>query len=362
MLETIREYAIQLAERPSDPLTLRHAGYFLRLAEQFSEEYDILEAEHDNLRAALSYFSGADAPEELLLVRALADFWLLRGHLREGAEHVAAALARHPESAPGLRIDVLFSAADLVRDLGHVDRATSYTIEALDLARALDDAARVARALHELGESSMFAEEYERATELFEEAIVVGRGAGKDAAGSIGNLGYVALLQGDYARAAAASEEALALFRQRRHTSGVVVSLGNLAEAELGLGQLQEARLHLAECFELAREAQFLELIAGCLAIAAALLLETGNAETAARLTGAEDALFEQINFSLHPAERRRRARLWEDLHALLQTSAEELRDEGRRMTVDDASTLALEALSALAEDRCAPPSRPSLP
>ena len=82
-------------------------------------------------------------------------------------------------------------------------------------------------------------------------------------------------------------------------------ALGNLAEAELGLGQLEEARLHLAECLELAREAQFLELIAGCLATAAALLLETGNAETAARLTGAEDALLEQINFSLHPAERR---------------------------------------------------------
>ena len=107
-------------------------------------------------------------------------------------------------------------------------------------------------------------------------------------------------------------------------------SLGNLAEAELGLGQLQEARLHLAECLELAREAQFSELIAGCLAVAAALLLETGNAEMAARLGGAEDALLEQINVALHPAERRRRARLREDLRALLRTSAEDLHDEGR--------------------------------
>jgi predicted ATPase/class 3 adenylate cyclase len=360
MLETIREYASQLAERSSDPVSLRHAGYFLGLAEKFSEENDVLEADHDNLRAALAYFSDAGAPEELPLVRALAVFWMLRGHLREGAEHVAAALARNPESAPDLRIDVLLSAADFVRDLGEVDRATSYTTEALDLARGLDDRSRIARALHELGECAMFAEEYGRATELFEEAITLG--ARKDAAGSIGNLGYVALLQGDYARAAAASAEALALFRQRRHTSGVVVSLGNLAEAELGLGQLQEARLHLAECLELAREAQFLELIAGCLAIAAALLLETGNAETAARLTGAEDALFEQIKFSLHPAERRLRARLWEDLHALLQTSAEELRDEGRRLTVDDASMLALGALFATPEDRCTSRSHPSPP
>jgi predicted ATPase/class 3 adenylate cyclase len=364
MLETIREYASQLAERPSDPVSLKHAGYFLRLAEHFSEEYDILEADHDNMRAALGYFVDAATPDELRLVRALTDFWVVRGHLMEGAQHVVVALARHPESAPDLRVDVLFSAADFVRDLGDVDGATAYAAEALELARGLDDGSRIGRALHELGESAVAAEEYGRATELYEEAITVGRGAGKDAAGSLANLGFAALLQGDYGRAAALSEEALALFRQRRHTSGVCVALGNLAEAELGLGQQEEARIHLAECLELAREAQFLELIAGCLATATALLLETGNAQTAARLTGAEDALLEQINLSLPPAERRRRARLREDLRALLRTSAEELHDEGRRLTVDEASTLALEALSATAEDRPirTSPSRPSPP
>ena len=97
MLETIREYAGQLAERLKlGPVSLRHAGYFLGLAERSSEEYHLLEAEHDNMRAALGYLSDAGAPEELLLVRALAHFWTLRGHLREGAEHVTAALARHP--------------------------------------------------------------------------------------------------------------------------------------------------------------------------------------------------------------------------------------------------------------------------
>jgi predicted ATPase len=361
MLETIREYARERLQRDDDceRLPQRHADHYLALAASVAaNELEALQPvgirlladEHDNMRAALGYLSDAGAPEELPLVRALAGFWTLCGHLREGAEHVAAALARHPESPLDLRMDVLFFAADFVRDLGDVDRATAYTIEALDLARGLDDAPRIARALHELGESAVAAEEYGRATELYEEAITVGRGAGKDGAGSIGNLGFTALLQGDYGRAAALSEEALVLFRQRRLTSGVCVALGNLAEAELGLGQQEEARLHLAECLELAREAQFLELIAGCLATAAALLLETGDAETAARLAGAEDALLEQINFSLHPAERRRRARLREDLRALLQTSAEELHDEGRRLTVDDASTLALEALSTPAE------------
>jgi tetratricopeptide (TPR) repeat protein len=173
-----------------------------------------------------------------------------------------------------------------------------------------------------------------------------------DAAGSTANLGYVALLQGDNERAAALFEDALVLFRERRHTSGVCVSLGNLAEAELGLGRQEEARFHLAECLELGRDAQFLVVIAQCLETAAALLLEAGDAETAARLTGAEDALLKEINVSLHPAERRRSASLRADLRARLGTSAEELRDEGRQLTADDASALALEALSTTAQTR----------
>jgi ATP/maltotriose-dependent transcriptional regulator MalT len=160
------------------------------------------------------------------------------------------------------------------------------------------------------------------------------------------------LLQGEYDRAAALFEDALVRFRERRHTSGVCVSLGNLAEAKLGLGRQEEARLHLAECLELGRDAQFLVVIAQCLETVAALLLEAGDTETAARLTGAEDALLKEINVSLHPAERRRSANLRTDLRARLGTSAEELRDDGRQLTVDDACGLALEALSTNAETR----------
>jgi predicted ATPase len=362
MLETIREYARERLEGDDDRKRLpqRHADHYLALAARVTANESgalqpvgirLLADEHDNLRAAGAWFHDArQSDAELRLACALAGFWNIRGHLREARSYIEAALESDAPQSPVLRAKALAEASDFARVLGGVHQARRFSEESLSLFRQLGDDAGIGRALHELGEAALDEEDYDRAADLFGEAITVARGTGKDAAGSIGNLGFSALLQGDYGRAAALSEEALELFRQRRHTSGVLVALENLAEAELGLGQQEGGRLHLAECLELARETQFLEVLASCLETAAALLLETGDAETATRLTGAEDALLEQINFSLHPAERRRRARLRTDLCALLQTSAEELRAEGRRLTVDDASTLALQALSTTAE------------
>jgi predicted ATPase/class 3 adenylate cyclase len=364
MLETIREYALERFRESGEQgrLAQRHAEYFLALAERLGasesreplpDRLRQLEDDHDNLRAARSWLHDVrQSDAELRLVCALADFWDVRGHFREGRANVEAALKDATPEWPALRARALAVASDFARTQGAVTQARRFSEESLALFRQLGDDAGVARALHELGEAAAEEEEYARATELFEEGIAVARAAGKDAAGSIGNLGWVALLQGDYRRAATLSEEALALLRKRGHATSSLVALENLAEAELGLGRQEEARRHLTESLELAKEAQFLEVIASAVATVSKLLFDTGETEIAARLTGAEDALLEQVNLSLHPAERRRRERLRADLRALLGTSADELRNEGRRLTADDACDLAREALSTTAEIR----------
>ena len=133
------------------------------------------------------------------------------------------------------------------------------------------------------------------------------------------------------------------------HIRGSLVVFENLVEAELALGRREEGSRHLRECFELAIEAQFFEVIAGCLESAAHVLVDQGDATTAARLVGAEDSLLQQINLTLHPAERRRRERLRTHLQAVLGASAAELGDAGTRMSLDEASSLALKELDATA-------------
>lgn len=358
MLETIREYAAERLRERADSETLGqlHAGHYLGLAERFEANESLelrplafrqLESEHDNMRAARSWLhEHRQSDAELRLLCALDDFWNVRGHLREALGYLDAALEDDEGQSPVLRATALASASDFARYLGAMEKAQRYSEESLALFRQLGDNAGVARALHELGETALGEEDYDRATELFEQAIEVGRAAGIDAAASVGNLGWTAYLQGNYERAAVLAEEAIALVRHRGYVSHLLVGLENLAEAELALDRREAARLHLIECLELARTAQHVEATAMCLEMTAALLFAGHDTEAAARLAGAADALLEQIDLTLHPATRRRRVAFRADLRAREPGSAEQWREQGRQLTADEATELALDKLS----------------
>jgi len=94
MLETIREYAReQLAAAGEEERTRqRHAAYCLSLAEQAEPALTgrdqavwmaRLEAEHDDMRAALHWCRAHDPGRWVRLALALGWFWLVRGHLGE---------------------------------------------------------------------------------------------------------------------------------------------------------------------------------------------------------------------------------------------------------------------------------------
>ena len=96
MLETIREYALRRlrAAGEEQAVRLRHAEYFLALATEAAAglagprqqvELDLLESEHDNLRALLEW-AGQSGQIEVGLRAGVAlwPFWSARGHHREG--------------------------------------------------------------------------------------------------------------------------------------------------------------------------------------------------------------------------------------------------------------------------------------
>lgn len=127
-LETIREFALDQLTASGEGMMARqaHATWCLDFAEEYAlaslhptgdEALARLEAEHANLRAALTWFDKQGDTEQLLaLATALGRFWSENGHYEEGHRWIDLALARAPADAPlRARAEVALGLIDIYR-------------------------------------------------------------------------------------------------------------------------------------------------------------------------------------------------------------------------------------------------------
>jgi non-specific serine/threonine protein kinase len=191
LLETLRQYGRdRLAEATeADAARERHRDWCLSLAEQALPEMlgrdqqrwlDQLEAEHDNLRAALAggLANPSDAPLLLRLAAALGLFWRLRGHNREGIGWLDAALARSEATPTVERARALDILGDLEWLEGNVERARPLLEESIAQARIVGEQKLLAMSLRHLSYVASSLGDPARARQLIEEALAVGRAAG----------------------------------------------------------------------------------------------------------------------------------------------------------------------------------------
>ncbi len=331
MLETVRERAAELfREESADRRAAsgrRHAGYFLHLAEQAEPQLlgaqqadwlDRLEAEHDNLRAALTFCQsngdGRAAQAGLRLAGALWRFWYIHGHVAEGRERLAAVLARTETSSAGngddpqeddsqeqeradARARALNGAGNLADHQGDYDAARAFYEECLELRRGYGDREGVAIALNNLGQVAHDQGDYARAHAFFEESLALwwemrGRWG---IAHLLDNKGRVARCQGDDATADSLFAVSLAMRRELGDKWGIGASLINLGVAAGDAGNVARARAFLEEGIAVWRELGDRRGIARCLEALAELWGAQGQPERMARLLGAAQTLRETV-------------------------------------------------------------------
>jgi DNA-binding CsgD family transcriptional regulator/tetratricopeptide (TPR) repeat protein len=267
MLETIREYALErlLESNEEEAVRRAHAEYYLAFAEEAEPELtsseqmrwlDLLEVEHNNLRAALRWSLQSKSVEVALrLVGALWRFWYVRGHLSEGRRWVEEVLDLGP-GEPWLRARVLGGGGELSHSQGDLDRAQELREEALALSARLGDEAQIGAALNGLAYVIRRKGEFVRARAMHQEALEHYRKA-DDAWGvtrSADLLGRAAAFQGDFKAALPRLQEGLRMWQQVGDREGIAESTAVSGMVALGKGEfgmarslLQEARLVMEE-------------------------------------------------------------------------------------------------------------------
>lgn len=210
LLETIRLFARDRLAESGESMTTRdrHRVFFAALTESAEPELALadgpmwlarLEADHDNLRAALEW-SDTTGERELLLrmVGALTLFFELRGHLGEGGRWFARALADEGE-ASAIQARALWGSAHVASYAGDFATAAERAPQALAMAEAVGDDQARARALNNLGFVQMWSEPA-AARDAFSESIRLGRQTGDSwaVADGVKMLTVTWLIQDDY--------------------------------------------------------------------------------------------------------------------------------------------------------------------
>ena len=164
MLETVREFAAErLLELPErNRVRAGHAGVFWELVKELPRPpacpdragLDLLELEHDNLRAALDWYAESDPAMALRMANRLTGFWSVRGYFSEGRRRLSALLGR-ALTDDAERMDALGGAGWLATDQGDSAVAVGLLDESLASARAAHDVVREAIGLYYRGRARM---------------------------------------------------------------------------------------------------------------------------------------------------------------------------------------------------------------
>jgi predicted ATPase/class 3 adenylate cyclase len=400
MLETVHEFAREKLRQSAEAEQIKrvHAEYFLTVAEEAFPELrgphqlewlERLEAEHDNMRAALSWaLDRKEVESALRLGSALSGFWSVRDYQSEGRRWLGEALAMDGRVSPEVRAMALAGAGWLAMDQGDLGRAQEACEEGLELlANEAREEASEARLwlLGFLGWVAWQREQHEQAKQLFEEGLalsqemsdiwwlatslsnlaVVSQSLGNSEratelyyesmgllreqgdkhslAINLNNLAMVVYSQGDLGRAAQLTEEAVALFRELGARGDAALGLCNLGWIALLQDDLGRTTDLYRESLSLSWDTGLNQIVQGSLEGLACLAGAQGKTERATQLWGAAQALHEtkgiprDIDF-LAEAD----ARISAVRSGMGEEAWEEAWHKGRAMTLDEAVSYAL--------------------
>jgi predicted ATPase/class 3 adenylate cyclase len=376
LLDSTRDYALErlLQSGERDDLSRRHGMFFEAVAKKLDEAYGtgsyerwlaVVQLELDNFRSAIEWgLSGhGDVALGGSIVGALGEFWYDAGLIGEGRHWVEAGLRALTASADPGDATLRRVAAGLNLAMAAVtsgERSFETGQRALELYEALGDRQGVVRArfylafglfqmgrmpdsrvqidraeaeARELGIKGWLARilnlgaipywtsgEYEKARAVYDEALAIFTRLGDERGIALvkGNLAEQEFSIGNTGKALELGAEAINTNRRLGRVNSLATALCNMAAYHIGAGHVEAARDAALEAVRMGQAAQNPSQIAFASQHLAQLAAVRGEVERAARVLGHVDMVLREEGHQREPTERLGHEKLMDSLHAKL--------------------------------------------
>jgi predicted ATPase/transcriptional regulator with XRE-family HTH domain len=312
MLEPIRQYALErLHESGEQEEARRHAEYYLAFADRvgpkltgprMGEWLDRLEAERDNLRAAISWgLSNGRGELSVRLAYALRRFFWSRGQHGQVRRWMKEALA-DDAMTPGTCMRATYVLQLMRYRLGDEELVW----EPEDAAAALQTAGDVVGAADVLilaGVASLRTNHAEQAVRLLQESHSLYESVGDEqgCAQALVFLGGIPLGRGEVERAEEYFERGLRQARRSGNPLSMYVALYHMGLAAQGKDEYDRAGRYYAEAVMFGNLNKDRSHVALAIVGLAECSATQGDPRRAARMFGAADAVFRSVGMSFHP-------------------------------------------------------------
>jgi predicted ATPase len=351
MLETVREYAHDRLDRggKAQQTKLRMAEHFARVAEQAGDglmgaEHRAwmarLDAEVDNLRAAMSWALDNEEPELFLRINVLPwGYWWPRGYRPELRALSERCLESYPSLEPASRALQLWGAASVRITCGDVEAGLALLEELMQLQRARGDEHGLAVAQWGYTSNSLVEEPADRRAMLSEAAATLRRTGDEFLASfALTVLGMICLMEGDTTEAQRLADEALERAQAIASDSMTGAALIGLGYVGLAQGNIQLGAKRFADCARTFQRIPDREGVTYALDGLAAVALTRGQPELAAKAIGTADSTRHKIGIGMYPIMAQLRAALASAVQSALGSSPFEAARKAGTNTAPDAA------------------------
>lgn len=310
-------------------------------------EVEQLAPRHDQMQRALAWFHHNRFPlEALRLANALYVFWMERGYLTQGREWLHQLLEAPDAKEPSeMRVRGLNAAAVLAFRQGDNEAARSLLEESLGTARSISDRVGEAWALSRLSRVSLRDHDFVRVRERAQASVDIFRELG-DREGEwspLHVLAYVTMMEGDLVESRTLFEQSVELANSLGKRDQAGGEFQNLGVIETRSGNFHVALGHFRRALDVGLRRNDTYLLPYAFLGFAAVAAERGDAERAARLVGVTDRMLESSQMVLDPGDQPDYDRAVELTRESLGVRFEALVLEGKNLSLEDATDLALQ-------------------